>query len=83
MDFEKLVRKTYVMIQWGPDSNFFTLSENLAHGGTEIGNAASHCLSLSLGPCCGTFGVNQSIWVSLNSCLCITKDHGGDKKIVA
>lgn len=79
---ENIFSQKYVMVQWGPDSKLLTSLENLAHDGSEISNATSHCLSLSLGPYCVTFGVNQSIWVSLNACPCITEDRRGDKKMI-
>lgn len=72
-----------MLLQWGPDSKILASWGDLAHGGAEISNAASHHLSLSLGSCCGTFGVNQSVWLSLNSCPHVTKDCWGDEKMIA
>lgn len=44
-----------------------------------ISNAASHCLSLNLGACCGTFGVSQYGYLLIHVCV-LLKTVGGTRK---
>lgn len=58
--------------------NFWTL-ENGTHYGTEISNTASHCWSLNLGLCCGTFVVSQYGYLLIHVCV-LLKTVGGTRK---